>query len=101
MLSETFAAAISTYGSSDAINAKVNGDQIQSIFHELITTELKNNGEPNNDAEPERIAPTTEALAFQSVVDAGGQVEGGMKSYMGKMLWMARVRYKSGTLQEP
>ena len=98
MLSESFAAAVPAYGSSDALSGKESGDQIQHIFHDIITKEIQQNGEPNAESEPERIAPTAEALAFQSVVDAGGKLD--MKSTMGNLLWTALARYKSGTLEE-
>ena len=96
MISESFAEAVAAFGVTDAVSGQESSDHIQSKFHEIISKEIKQNGEPNTDSEPERIAPTTEALAFQSVIDSGGKLD--MKSTMGNLLWTAVARYKSGAL---
>ena len=96
MISKSFAEAAAAFGATDAVSGEESNTQIQDKIHELVTKEIQENGEPNNDPEPERIAPTTEALAFQSVVDLGGKLD--MKSTMGNLLWTAVARYTSGTL---
>jgi hypothetical protein len=96
MISESFAEAAAAFGATDAVSGQESNDHIQSKLHELVSKEIKQNGEPNTDSEPERIAPTTEALAFKDVIDSGGKLD--MKSTMGNTLWTAVARYKSGAL---
>ena len=90
-LSESFAEAVDSYAGNDSMSGKENGDKIQNIIADITADKFSaGDSGADGDNEPERIAPSPEALAYLKVVEEGGKLD--MKSTLGNMLWMARAR---------